>query len=104
MTTTFSESINAGLDANSTSTVTDTLDIKANREVVFEVYGESGTHATHVVTLQKSLDGTNWTNTSNTQNQLGILNNIQVTARYVRCKVTTAEGGASSIKIIVQAK
>ncbi len=64
----------------------------------------TGGNTTHIVTLQCSLDDTNWNNTAATVTGVGLQDNTQVSARYVRLKVTTAEGSASTVDVIIQAK
>lgn len=104
MTTNFSELVETGLDANSTSTVTDSLDIKENKKVALSVNGDTGTHNTHIVSLQCSVDDTVWTTMSDSITGESVKNNVEVITRYVRAKVTTAEGGVSTVDICIQAK
>ena len=99
----FSELKQTGLDANATTTST-TLDVQDNANVAFSIVGASGTHATHVVTLQCSLDDSAWQDTSSTVTGVGVVDNVSITTRYVRLKVTTDEGGTSTIDIIIQGK
>ncbi len=99
----FSELIQAGLDANAATTST-SLDIQDDAKVAFSVVAATGTHATHVVTLQCSLDDSAWQDTSSTVTGVGVVDNISITTRYVRLKVTTNEGGTSTIDIIIQGK
>jgi hypothetical protein len=93
-----------GLDANDTSTVSTVLDVLENRYISFDVQDNSGTHSNHVITLQISFDNSTWYNTSSTKTGTGFVENVQVTARYVRLKVTTAEGSASIVDINIHAK
>jgi len=104
MATKFSENTQTGLDANSTSTVSSSLDIAENNWVCYTILANTGTHATHVITLQCSPDDTNWYNTASTITGVGIIDNVQIGARYVRLKVTTAEGGTSTVDVIIQGK
>lgn len=99
----FSESITTGIDAN-TNALSAELDIRDNLNVSFGVVGTAGTHNTHITTLQCSLDNTNWEDTAHTLTGTGIKDGIQIVARYVRVEVSTAEGGTSTITIIIQAK
>lgn len=100
----FNEHIETGLDADSTSTVSASLNVAENSYVAWTVVANTGTHGTHVITLQCSLDDTNWASTASTLTGLGTVDNIQITAKYVRLKVTTRESAASTVDIIIQAK
>ena len=94
----------AGIDTNA-STTTDSLDIGGARLITFQVVAITGTHQTHVITLQCSLDDSNWVNVSDaTIAGVGIKSEIQISAKYIRLKVTTVEGEASTVDIIIQAK
>ncbi|MGR3219266.1 MAG: hypothetical protein ACUZ8H_05530 [Candidatus Anammoxibacter sp.] len=55
----------------------------------------SGAHGTHVVTIQVSENGTDWQDTSHTLTGTGILEGVIVIGKFVRSRVTTAQGGAS---------
>lgn len=99
----FSELIETGINANAATTTT-TLHIDDNTYVAFEVRAASGTHATHIITLQQSFDDSNWTNTGSTVTGTGLVDNIQITSHFVRLKVTTTEGGASTVDVTIQAK
>lgn len=99
----FSEVKQTGLDANATTTST-SLDVKDNENVAYSVVAATGTHATHVITLQCSLDDSAWQDTPSTITGVGVVDNVSVTTRYVRLKVTTNEGSASTVDIIIQGK
>lgn len=104
MSTEFTEQTTLALDANAAST-TVALEIKENNFVSWTVLADTGAHTTHILTLQCSLDGTNWGNTSSTITGTGsIEDNVQVTSKFVRVKVTTLEGGASTVDILINAK
>lgn len=93
----------ASVDVDATS-VTAALDISGQSDVFLEVVGVTGTHATHVVTMQTSSDGTVWNDTAVTITGEGIVQTTVVTARFVRSKVTTDEGSAATANITIQAK
>ena len=99
----FSELKQTGLDANATTTST-SLDVQDNENVAFSIVAATGTHATHVVTLQCSLDDSAWQDTTTTQAGVGVKDNVPITTKFVRLKVTTDEGGTSTIDIIIQGK
>ena len=103
MTTLYSEIEEETLDANAAS-FSKSLDIKENSIVCFGAKNESGTHAAHKITLQRSLNDEDWEDTGNVLTGLGIVDNIQTAVRYVRLKVTTVEGSASEVLVRIQAK
>lgn len=88
-----------GVDANSTSSVTGAMVIGDTGHVGLFVTDTSGTHGTHVVTLQISPDGVKWFDTTHTLTGVGNLHDQVCTASEVRAKVTTAEGASSVIEI-----
>ena len=105
MATRFSEHIKVGLDSNDTGAVTGSLDMKENGFVSWTVQATSGAHTTHVITLQHSLDNAAWLDTSSEITGAGTAeDNVQTTARFVRAKVSTVEGAASKVDVIIQAK
>lgn len=99
----FSELAEAGIDANATTT-TASLDVKDDLNIAWSVVAATGDHANHIVTLQCSLDNSAWNDTGSTLTGVGVVDNVSITARYVRLKVTTNEGTASTINIIIQGK
>lgn len=100
----FTDLSETGLNADSTATVSSSLDIGGAKTVFFSVAANTGTHASHIVTLQCSADGSSWSDTSSTLTGVGAVDNISIAARHVRLKVTTAEGASSTIDIVIQAK
>jgi len=103
METKFSVLFETGKDADAT-TVSASLEIKENYNLCFDVLANTGTHSTHVVTLQISSDDSTWTDTAHIITGVGIKDNVQTAARYVRLKVTTNEGAASTVDWHIQAK
>lgn len=93
------------LDANANS-VTTALDIKNNTHVAWSVEEKTGSHSTHVLTFQRSTDNVNWDSSSSTltAGTTYQIKNLQARARYIRIKVTTVEGSASTVDIVVNAK
>jgi len=88
----------AGINANA-NTVGDEYEMGGYTIVAFEVLANTGTHGTHIVTMQCSLDGTTWMDTAETVTGLG-MKEIAFTGAYkIRFKVTTVEGAASAIDI-----
>ena len=100
----FVELIADGVDSNDDTAVTASLDIATQRHLCLDVVAASGTHGTEVVTLQFSVDDSVWQASAITQAGAGFTDDITINARYVRVKVTTAEGGASTVDITIQAK
>ena len=71
-----------------------------------QVIANTGTHATHIIDLQCSSNNSNWHNiNSGDVTGVGITDPpVTVGTRYVRARVSTAEGGASTVDILIQAK
>jgi len=98
-----------GLDADSTATMTGTLDVTENKELSWTVIGVTGTHTNHMVELECS-------NVSGTANfvampggaskitGVGSADNISTNARFIRSRVITAQGTASTVRIVIVAK
>jgi hypothetical protein len=80
-----------GLDANSTSTVTTSVDIKTCYELIFYVFGITGTHTTHVFELQVSPNDTDWqTHSSSSVTGEGHIHITSIDSHaYARVKCTT---------------
>lgn len=93
----------AGADVNSTATVTAALDCSEARRVGVQVTGATGTHSTHVVELQVSVDDTNYYAISTEVTGEGVAE-VETAATKVRAKVKTAEGTAATADIVVYAK
>ncbi len=101
---TFVDGTQLGIDANA-NTVTQSLDMSRARDVSFQVIANTGTHATHVVTLQVSMDDTNWFTTSLSVTGTGVTSSSFFNvAKFARLKVTTVEGAASTVDLTMQAK
>ncbi len=100
---TFSDQTDTGVDANATSTTTP-LDVSEGHDLVAEIRAASGTHATHVTTIQCSLDNSSWTDTAYTKTGTGVIDAMEIHSKWVRAKITTNEGGASTVDIQIQAK
>lgn len=100
----FTDQITTALDANSILSVTNSLDIRDDFYVSMQVIANSGGNTTHVVTLQCSLDSSTWKNTASSITGVGLVDNVQVTARYIRAKITTQEGSPSTIDVLLNAK
>ena len=92
----------SALDANDTATVTTSFATGGRAQVELVVSDSSGAHTTHEITVQSSPDDATWTDTDIVEAQLGTSVGT-VIARYIRAKVTTAEGGASAVDVSLKA-
>ena len=104
MSTTYSELVIAALDTEVLSATTASLDVKGNGFVSLHIKAATGAHATHVVTLQCGPDDSTWTDTASTITGEGMVDNVQITTRFVRLKVTTADGETSTVSGFIQGK
>jgi len=100
----FETQSNTGLNINSSGAVTASFDIHGHKYVAWSGALATGTWAAAVVTLQSSLDGTNWFDTASTLTAAGLKDNVQVSALFVRAKVTTVESGVGTADIYFVAK
>lgn len=94
----------ASLNGNSLNDTTPSIEMGEDMYVSVYVKSASGSHSTHVLTLQTSPDGTDWYDTSSTITGTGVLGNILCVTGEVRIKVTTIEGVASLIDVIMLVK
>lgn len=93
-----------GVNANASS-VTSSFATHGHRNIIFHVVANTGAHTTHVLTLQCSLDDSEWFDIAGaTITGVGVKGGITINSEYVRLKVTTLEGGTSTVDIIIQAK
>jgi len=94
------------LDGNDDTEVTDAFDLQGNKNLAVDIAADSGGNATHVCTVQLSFDKTTWQGftVAKTIAQLGFLDDFTTNAKWVRVRVSTAEGGASSIFVRIHAK
>lgn len=95
--------VSVGLDANSAS-ATNELDLGDAKYIGMYVIADTGTHATHVITLQVSPDDTNWYNTTHTVTGVGFTHEDMCIGHSVRAKVTTLEGAPSTVDVMIFAK
>ena len=92
-----------GINANAT-TLSPSIDTRGALNFAAQVIANTGTSATHVVTVQTSPDDTNWTDSSVTVAQATVNDNNTTAFRYIRLKVTTNEGGPSTVDWYLNAK
>jgi hypothetical protein len=98
------ELLAAAVDANVLNTVTASIALDDARNVALYTVAASGTHATHVTTLQISPNGTDWFDTAHTVPGLGFFHDTVCVGTEVRAKITTAEGAVSTIDIYIVGK
>jgi len=104
MATEFTTQTTIGVNADATSTTTG-LEITENGFVSMQIIANTGTHATHIIDIQCSTNNSNWHDvTGGSVTGVGIVDSIQVTTQFVRARVSTVEGVASTVNIILQAK
>ena len=98
------EMTQAGIDANASSN-SNSLDVGSQRLCIFQIKGATGSHATHVFTAQCSVDDTTWNDIpGKTVTGEGVIAEVEVASQFVRVRVSTVEGGVSTIDLIIQAK
>jgi len=88
-----------GKDANSTATVSASLKLDgATNGVKVRVDAATGTHSTHRIRLQRSVDDIVWTDSDRTSTGAGwTIFSDDFGTDYVRLKIETAEGAASTV-------
>jgi len=104
MPTNFSTVTKAGIDTNDNTAVTDALDVRGGNNLAFQVIAKTGTHSTHVITLQVSADKITWINSTHTLTGVGIKDNLTTALCWARLKVTTAESATSTCDVFLQSK
>lgn len=91
--------LDTGVNANANSTTTP-LSLGDAKYVGLFVKGKTGTHTTHVVTLQL-YDGVNWWDLNHTITGEGQLHEEICIGEEIRAKVTTAQGATSTVDITI---
>jgi len=95
------------LDGNDDTEATDAFDLEGNRHFGVDVATISGGVTTFVCTVQQSFDGgSTWLAfaVALTIAQVGSLEDKTTVTRHIRVRVSTAEGGAASIRIRIHSK
>ena len=92
------------LNTQLTTISTGSLDVSGQTTVGFQVVLASGTVSACVLTLQASMDNTNWVDTAATVTGVGMSASIPISARYIKVYVTSGEGVTSSANIFIQGK
>jgi len=93
----------SAVDMNAASTTTP-IETSDRVYVGLFVANVSGTSATHVTTVQISADNVNWFDTSCTITGEGASEGMLLIGEWVRAKVTTVEGAASTADITIVIK
>lgn len=96
-----SATTNTGVSANVASLST-SVDCNDCRNATFWIEGISGTHTTHVYTVQYSPDETYWVDSATTITGVGVVTFDCTNFRYIRVKCTTSEGAASTVDITAE--
>jgi len=88
------------VDANA-ETVTNSIKVGKRFYVTMYVVGNTGNHNNHTVTIQTSTDNETFTDTKYSVTGDDHINKVYLTAPYLRAKVTTVEGGASTCDVYI---
>lgn len=96
--------IDEDVDANTTASLTSIAMGDATKVGIF-VSGKTGSHTRHVITLQLSPDnGTTWVSTVHTITGEGFQDDLTVIGTNIRARVSTPEGGTSTIDVALVIK
>ena len=102
--TNFADATAYQIDTDDVASATDTLNIEESLTIGFFTTAVSGTHASHILTLEVSPDGTDWYASSLTKTGVGYANGYTTAAKFCRVRCSTAEGASSQVNVIIQAK
>jgi len=93
------------LDMNALNDETPGYAIHDCTTVSVYVKGETGTHSTHVITLEIFTEPNSWIPTSHTITGVGSLptGSLNLLGRRIKAKVTTVEGSASTATVYIMA-
>ena len=83
----------------SASDETDVMDIDGASGLGVYVSAISGAHDVHEVTVYISPNGDDWFETDYAITGIGNLHKITCVSMFAKCKITTAEGAPSTVKI-----
>lgn len=103
MSSTFTQESFAGVDTNVLDAASTSLDVGKATMAELVIVGKTGTHGTHVVTLQTSPNDIDWLDTSVTVTGAGRAIHNPCPCAFLRVKITTAEGAASTCDIHITA-
>ena len=88
-----------GFDANNTASVTSSIKMDGSSSLGFYIADNTGTHATHEIEIQVSLDNSTWLDTNIIITGIGVLASLMCVTNFTRAKCKTAEGGVSTVDI-----
>lgn len=94
----------ASFDTGTLNTTTSAIDISRYRHLIFVITQATGTISGSIVTLQVSVDGSTWFDSTVSVSGSGISSTMAVASKYVRFKVTTISTLPSTATILVQLK
>lgn len=94
----------SGLNTGVLNSVSASQDVSDIQTLVVNVAQASGNIAGAVVTVEQSIDGTTWVSTGVTIAAAALSANIQINTQFMRLKVTTASGAASTADCTIQGK
>jgi len=94
------ETLQETLDTNTNAT-SSIIEMVGRKYIGVYVCGITGTHATHIITLQISPNGTDWFDTADTITGEGYVKQDLIISDQARVKVTTTEGATSTSKVFV---
>lgn len=100
----FSTQTISGINTNSSAAATAGIDVRTQSCLAWTVQGATGDHDNHKITLQLSLDNTNWIDYGHLTG-INVLANLALQAiGYIRFRVKEAEGATSTVNIVINAK
>ena len=94
----------SGLNTGVLNTVSTGQDISDISNLVVNVVQATGNIAGAVITIEKSVDNATWVSTGVTIAAAALSAEVVISTQWVRLKVTTASGAASTANCIIQGK
>ena len=94
----------SGLNTGVLNTVSAGQDISDISNLVVNVVQATGNIAGAVITIEKSVDNATWVSTGVTIAAAALSAEVVISTQWVRLKVTTASGAASTANCIIQGK
>ena len=94
----------SALNTGVLNSTTSSFDVSPFTSFVVSVVQSSGTITGSVVTIQTSLNGSDWFDSVNTVAGELLSGTFNIVAKYMRLKVTTASAIASTADILIRAR
>lgn len=94
----------SGLNTGVLNTVSAGQDISDISNLVVNIVQATGNIAGAVITIEKSVDNATWVSTGVTIAAAALSAEVVISTQWVRLKVTTASGAASTANCIIQGK